>query len=653
MTQASALPLSPHPAGALARDLLAAARAAPGAATDSLRARLDDTGVDRETTDAVIAAVQESRLHTAHLRQRAVELEALFSTARDLVRLQDVDAVLRRLVERAHELMGTDVTYLSEREPETSALRVRHSAGTVTPEFRDLLVPSGIGLASRIARTREPTWVPRYATMQEAPHHASIDAAVAGEGLVAFLGVPLAVGDEVLGVLFACNRFAHDFTPEEVLLLSAFADHAAAVLHSARVIAERAAATDRAEDAYRRLEAHLAATETASAIHEELIAAVISGGSVAELVTTLSRHLGRRVWALSADGRPLFAHADDARRLPPRSLIADAAARSQASGHAEPIAASGRTWLITAIIGADRVVGSILAESDGALPDDLPDDASRRTLERAGHVAALVSFRRDAVDALRAERRAAHLLDLIDGRETAPEADPQLALPAPLAACAVVDVDGADLAHAVTVAGEVVGDDGLVARRRDHVVVAWAVPDAFARTERLRHALADRLGDPHVSAVVAPLSDSGLASGLARAGRDLAFLPSLGLRGTTARSDAFAPYHLLASQDAGAAERFVADLIGPVLRWDAHRGTRLFETLCAFFDAGEQGKDAAARLRVHKNTLRQRLDRIEQLLPGAWEDPELRFRVHAAVRLERLRRDLRAPHAGTTAAIGA
>ncbi|WP_198284406.1 GAF domain-containing protein [Saccharomonospora xinjiangensis] len=48
--------------------------------------------------------------------------------------------------------------------------------------------------------------------MTQAPHHSDIDAAVAAEGLVSILGVPLLAGDEVLGALFAANRIPHTFT---------------------------------------------------------------------------------------------------------------------------------------------------------------------------------------------------------------------------------------------------------------------------------------------------------------------------------------------------------------------------------------------------------------------------------------------------------
>ena len=151
--------------------------------------------------------------------------------------------------------------------------------------------------------------------------------------------------------------------------------------------------------------------------------------------------------------------------------------------------------------------------------------------------------------------------------------------------------------------------------------------------------------EPCVLAVVAPVdgSRSGIAAGFERAVRDASYAPALGLAGVTTSSAAFAPYHVLTSSSPGAVASFVGELIGPVLAWDARRDTRLFETLCAYFDAGENRKDAATRLRIHKNTVQQRLERVEALIAGPWESAEFRFRVQAAVRLERLRRDLAVP----------
>ncbi|MDF2990848.1 MAG: hypothetical protein K0S37_1362 [Microbacterium sp.] len=624
-------------AAELVREVVVATRAEPGGGMPALAQLLADADVAATDAEGLLASVREAQQLTARLRRRAAELEALFSTARELVRLQDVTDVLRRLVERAHELMGTDVTYLSEVDNERGDLRVRYSAGTVTPEFRDLVVPAGFGLASMVASTREPAWVREYARMGEAPHDPTIDAAVEREGLVSFLGVPLAVGDEVLGALFACNRFAHDFTPEQVLLLSAFADHAASVLHSARVLAESAAARARAEGAYRELENHVAATHVASSIHEELTAAVMSGGTVVDLVATVSDRLGRQVWALDETGRPLDAPSD---RLPARRALADAMRQSQTSGHAAALTADGRHWLVMVILGADRVLGAMIAE-DG---DAVTDAVARPTLERAAHVAALVSFKRDAVTAIRAERRARLLLGLLDAAPGGGLADlppdPSADLSAPITACAVIDVRGRN--GTLPIAADAVGDDGLVAQRGHHLIVAWTVTDGARATERVRRVLADQLREPEVTAVVGPDVDgvAQVRGAVDRATRDLRFLGPLGISGATVRSDAFAPYHALTSAEPETAARYVDDLLGRVREWDARRGTALLDTLAAYFDSGESRQGAAASLRVHSNTVQQRLERIWSLLDGDWTDPEFRFRVQAAVRLDRLRRTL-------------
>lgn len=616
-----------------ARELLAAARAEPGEPDAGLSDLLADSGIADAQAREVVASARESQLSNARLRRRTAELEALFSTARELVRLQNVDEVLDRLVERAHQLMGTDVTYLSEVENEAGDLRVRHSAGTVTHEFRDLVVPAGYGLASKVAGSREASWVPSYQSMREAPHDQRIDDAVEAEGLVSFLGVPLAVGDQVLGALFACNRFRYDYTPDEVLLLSAFADHAAAVLHTAHVLAERAAAVERAEHANRELHEHLAATEMASGVHEELTTAVMSGATVVDLIGTVAHHLRRRVWALDGDARPL----ESGEGLPRRRTLLDAAGRSRATGYAEPIEENGRRWLVIAIPGADRASGAIVAEAD-----DDADDVARRTLERAAHVAALVSFKRDAVQAIRAERDARWLLDVI-GHGSSDAELPLGMRDGVLTACAVLDIRGGESIAAAAAAAHVVAERGIVALQDHHLLIAWTTTDALAETERVRAAMAERLDVPQLPAVVRTgvTSLSAVGAAVQRAISDLTLLSPLGIDGVTVSSDALVPYHALASADPGAAVRFVAEILGPVLEWDERRGTVLFDTAASYFEVGQSRQRVAERMRVHKNTVQQRLLRIQDLVTGDWQDPEYRFRLEAAVRLERLRRAAR------------
>jgi DNA-binding PucR family transcriptional regulator len=59
-------------------------------------------------------------------------------------------------------------------------------------------------------------------------------------------------------------------------------------------------------------------------------------------------------------------------------------------------------------------------------------------------------------------------------------------------------------------------------------------------------------------------------------------------------------------------------------------------TLQAFFDAGNSPARAAETLRVHVNTVTQRLDRVSRLLGKEWSSPERALEVQLALRLHRL-----------------
>lgn len=269
--------------------------------------------------------------------------------------------------------------------------------------------------------------------------------------------------------------------------------------------------------------------------------------------------------------------------------------------------------------------------------DDRSADAAR-TLERSAQVAALVSFRRDAVAAIRAERRARWLVAALDGRE--------LGADAPVALTGVTVLEsGGGAGRALALLEGAIGDGGYLTARDDRMVVAWTDPDPEDATRRIRRLLAESLRTPHLAAVwsARELGVAGLRAAVERAMRDLDLLRVLGISGRAVSSDSLAPYHALAPGDPDTLHRFIHDLLGPVLAWDERRRTGLFDTLAGWFDHGEHRVRAAAALRIHPNTLQQRLDRIGDLLEGDVGDPEYRFRLQAAVRFERLRRDLGGP----------
>ena len=103
-------------------------------------------------------------------------------------------------------------------------------------------------------------------------------------------------------------------------------------------------------------------------------------------------------------------------------------------------------------------------------------------------------------------------------------------------------------------------------------------------------------------------------------------------------SRAYEPYMAMFGTGGKYLPEFIESTIGPVLRWDRERRTELFQTLCAFVDSYASPSRTARALRVHINTVSQRLERIGALLGSSWREPESLFRISVAVRLHSLAR---------------
>ena len=74
-----------------------------------------------------------------------------------------------------------------------------------------------------------------------------------------------------------------------------------------------------------------------------------------------------------------------------------------------------------------------------------------------------------------------------------------------------------------------------------------------------------------------------------------------------------------------------------LLAYDEEKGSELFRTVEIYLEALGNVKDAAARLFVHRNTLRQRFDKIRRVAGVDLSDAERWFDLMMAVRIIRLR----------------
>ncbi|MEV4599530.1 GAF domain-containing protein [Amycolatopsis sp. NPDC049253] len=241
----------------------------------------------------------------ADRKRREREMQALLDTASDLASVREVDAALDAIVARARRLLGTDAAYMALVDPETGDAYMRVTLGTITRPIESLRQPAGYGVGGWVAQEGRPFATANYLRDDRIRRKHSVASAVAEDGIVSILGVPMRVGAEVIGVLFGANRDERTFAQSEIDLLGSLADHAAIVLENARLFAATKATAEELTVANDQLARHNKALEQAATAHEQLMAMVLRRADLAELVAAVAETLDGAVLAAEPDGTPL------------------------------------------------------------------------------------------------------------------------------------------------------------------------------------------------------------------------------------------------------------------------------------------------------------------------------------------------------------
>ena len=578
------------------------------------RARLDADALAR-LEGAVEVALRIRHTLTEHQRREA-ELTALFDTARDLSKLQDLDEVLRSIVRRARQLLRVDLSYLSLNDDAAGTTYMRVTDGSVSDLLPKLRIGHGEGLGGLVAQTAHPYASADYLADPRFAHTRSIDNAVTAEHMVGILGVPLSLGSKVIGVLFAADRQRREFTAEEVALLSSLADHAAIAIDNAQLLAE----TRRANET---ISGHNEEMRRGEGAHDRLMELVLRGGDLDEVVTEVAAVLGGGVVLFDESGNALARVSAGPVTLPDTAVAA-----SRTSGRA---VVSGDEW-VCAVLAGPELLGSLVLTGRAALAD-----ADRRLFERAGVVAALLLLLRRSVAKAEDEVRGELLTDLL----TAPSRNQGsllargrrlgIDLAAPHTVL-IAHCDGVSRRRLAMACGRYATLVGLHAEQ-----VVLLVADG---TPSLAPKLAAELGST-VDAQVT-IGSAGpargpvaLAAAAAEAARCVRTLLALGRAGQgAALADLGFVGQLIG--DRTDLDGYVRATLGPVLDYDARRGTDLVRTLEAYFECGTNLTRAKDQLHVHVNTVVQRLDRIASLLGEDWQQPDRALEIQIALRLHRL-----------------
>ncbi|MEV7594940.1 GAF domain-containing protein [Streptomyces sp. NPDC089922] len=636
---------SPDPAGdaalsaarSVARllELLAEDAAAERFAEPAAQARaLGLPAADQDVVDRATRTALDVRRTLEQRRRRETELAALFDTAGDLAALRDLDSVLRAIVHRARLLLGADVAYLTLADPAAGDTFMRVTDGSVSARFQQLRLGMGEGLGGLVAQSGRPYWTADYTVDGQFAHTSAIDAGVGEEGLRGILGVPLRLGTRLIGVLYAADRTVREFTPDSIALLSSLADHAATAIDSARRMEETRSALLELNAATETARGHSEALRRAAETHDRLTDLVLRGGEVGDVAREIAAILGGGLVVHDSDGAELARVAAPALAPPARGVAA-----SRAEGRAVPVEG---VW-VCAVMAGSALLGSIALTGRPDLPD-----TDRRLFERTSLVAALLLLLRRSV-AEAEERVRGELLDdlLAEDQADRPRHLGSLVLRARRLDVHLRDPHDVLVAHCEPAQRQRLQGEaarrarelrGLAGVYRGHVVLLAPAGGRGADPRELALDLGRFLRAPVTVGAAGPArGPDELPRTYADALRCLEALRSLGRVGDGAHLPELGFVGMLLGDrtDVGG---YVERVLGPVLEYDAERGTELIRTLGAYYAANGSLSRAKDGLHVHVNTVVQRLERVARLLGDDWNTPERALENQLALRLHRLTR---------------
>jgi purine catabolism regulator len=361
----------------------------------------------------------------------------------------------------------------------------------------------------------------------------------------------------------------------------------------------------------------------AAGVQQVFDGVLLSGGGVAELAAALHELVGRAVAVVDAEDRTLVAV--------PREAEADL--RGEAVVR-RPIRAGGRDVATLLVAGEAAAEDEVLARAVTALGVRFAQtDAVAAANERFAAISleALVSPHAGELDDL-AERAAVFGWDL---------SRPRAVLLASVDPPERGTIPDAALLTIAAAARATLGHDAIVWTRSSAIaaLIAPATEDAAERrriAESLRRELDARLRSVNVSIGVGRRVDrlDDLPRSFAEASRAVDVGRWAKGRHVTEVFDQLGLERLLAAAPTDTLVAFVHDAIGQLVAYDHANQTELLDTLAVWLDTRNMA-EAARRMSVHYNTMKNRLERIEEIIGPVMSDAAHSLECEVAIYIDR------------------
>ncbi|MFN8458234.1 MAG: ATP-binding protein [Anaerolineae bacterium] len=193
---------------------------------------------------------QELELRQRETQERAAELAMVHHVSQALAAQLDLVTLIQLVGENIRQIFEAQIAYVALYDREAGLIRFPYEYGETHHA-----IPFGQGLSSKIIETGQPLLI----NEDVEGRHIELQAQAVGIQPKSFLGVPITIGSEVIGVIGVENIEREGwFNEADLRLLSTIAANVGAAIHNARLYTEAETARTAAERANQAKSAFLA-----------------------------------------------------------------------------------------------------------------------------------------------------------------------------------------------------------------------------------------------------------------------------------------------------------------------------------------------------------------------------------------------------------
>lgn len=608
--------------------------------------------------DLVLATIEKAMetavakdLAVAAIAAREEEIRALHEISKEISALGSPDRVLHLICQKCAELLNVEISYIALADKQQQELRMLMTYGISTSWRDKMWMRFGEGIGGTVAATRKPLIAPDYSAY---PHvtRQEIQDMVNGEGIKAIVAVPMILGKDVTGVIYAADRRPDRFTERDARLLQGMADQATIAIANSEL--------------YERERQQIE-------VDDRLTAVVLRDGDFRTIAQALHDLVGNPTAIYDSRLNLLACHPLEPAAPGVYEATMPSDLLNQQAG-TDPVGDVPRQGVILPESpDADRAFARAVAPvvSGNELlgyvhiiqVERRVDPAALRIAERAGVIIALRMMRLRAEAEMEQRLRGELLDDLLDENEQTVKSALRRAAylghdASSAAVVLVVEVEDTGIENhqaeaqnpimarrsilrAIEVIAESHGVHAIVAPKGGQMlcVVSASGTDLENSAAQFGRLLAIELqrqmprrqvvvGMGCIATALADIKESYREAGMA-----LSLHRDLNLPGRFVEFGQFGVLGLLGGGDGARLNSFVRKRLGALIDQDGRSRGALVRTLKCYLACSGNKVETARRLSIHISTLKYRLGRVETILEVDLSDSDTRFELHLAARI--------------------